>query len=201
MADIHDIPTPALVIHAPTVAHNLQKLAEYTAMHRIGVRPHTKTHKSIEMARRQLAAGCIGLTVAKVGELEVMAEAYPDGGGDLLLAYPALDPPRTVRVAEVARRHTVRVAVDSRFAADQLAAAAQAAGATIGILVDIDTGMHRTGLQTPEQAAELAAHVDATAGLRLDGLFCYPGHVHGPEPERAEALKAVGAILQEALNL
>src|SRR5688572_5885420 len=139
------IPTPALVIDLPTVQRNINRLATYAAKHEIGVRPHTKTHKLIEMSRRQLAAGAVGLTVAKVGELEVMSQA----GDDLLLAYPALDPARTHRIAEISKTKMVRVAIDSKEAAEALSAAVVSAESAIGILVDLDVGHHRTGLQTP----------------------------------------------------
>ena len=195
----HDIPTPALVIDEPTVDRNIKRLADYARQHKLNIRPHTKTHKSILMARKQLAE-FPGLTVAKVGEAEVMAHA----GDDLLLAYPALDRFRTARIAELAKRKTMRVSIDSQQAADAIADAARASGATVGILVDLDVGMHRTGLQTPELTLALAQHVSQTPGLRLDGLFFYPGHVWGaPQPEMAKkpstAIKC--AVIDQTLAL
>ncbi len=172
-ATIDTIPTPAVVVDEAVALRNIRKLADYAARHNLKVRPHTKTHKSIRMAKAQLAAGAAGLTVAKVGEAEVMVAA----GDDLLIAYPALDVARTGRIAHLARGRTVRLAIDSVLAAEALGAAARSAGVTLGILIDVDTGFHRTGLQSPEAALALAQLVDRTAGLRLDGLFTFPGHL------------------------
>src|SRR5687767_15907320 len=126
------LPTPDVVIDEAVALRNVRKLADYTAKHNLKVRPHTKTHKSVRMARAQLDAGAAGLTVAKVGEAEVMIEA----GSDILIAYPALDPARTGRIAQLAKGRTVRLAVDSALAAEALGAAARSADVTLGILVD-----------------------------------------------------------------
>lgn len=190
--------TPAMVIDEPTVERNLKRLADYAAKHNIGIRPHTKTHKSIRMAKRQLHYGAVGLTVAKVGEAEVMAQA----GDDLLLAYPALDPARSGRVAELAKRKTIRLALDTPGAVEILGAVAANAASTLGVLVDIDVGMHRTGLQSPAAALQLAQKVSKTPGLRLDGLFFYPGHAWATnQQDMAAQLQPVAQILQETLDL
>ncbi|MGB7157360.1 MAG: alanine racemase, partial [Tepidisphaeraceae bacterium] len=102
------IPTPAVVIDAGIAMTNVRKLADYAAKHNLKVRPHTKTHKSIRMAKAQLDAGATGLTVAKVGEAEVMIGA----GSDILIAYPALDAARTARIGELAKGRAVRLAID-----------------------------------------------------------------------------------------
>jgi D-serine deaminase-like pyridoxal phosphate-dependent protein len=120
---------------------------------------------------------------------------------DLLLAYPAVDAARCAKIAMLAGQRTMRAAVDSAAAADALADAARAAGSTVGILVDLDVGMHRTGVQSPQAALELAQHVSRTGGLRLDGLFFYPGHIGGPPDTQANALRAVSAMLDETLAL
>src|SRR3954468_12368494 len=100
-----DTPTPALVIDLPTVKRNISRLAAYGRQHNLGIRPHTKTHKSIRMAKLQLDAGAVGLTTAKAGEALVMAEA----GDDIFVAYPAFDPWRCERLAKLATAKTVRV--------------------------------------------------------------------------------------------
>lgn len=189
--------TPAMVIDAKTVQRNIERLAAYADEHDLGVRPHTKTHKSRQVASLQMSAGAIGLTAAKVGEAELMAEV----ADDILLAYPAIDPARTVRVIHLAAHATLRVAVDSKQGAKLLGDAANRHSATLGILVDLDVGMGRTGLQTPSEALKLAQYVDATPGLRLDGLFCYPGHVNLPAAGQEAALRAVSDKLAETLCL
>lgn len=193
----HPVATPAIEIHEAVVARNIQRMADYARRHGLGLRPHAKTHKSLRLARMQLQAGAVGLAVAKVGEAEVMAQVCDD----LLIAYPSVDQDRCVRIAELARRVTVRVAVDSALAADMLASAAGRAGAVVGVLVDVDVGLGRTGVQTPRQALDLACHIADTRGLRLDGVMIYPGHVRGPSAAQGPHLWRVGQRLGEVLGL
>src|SRR5688500_13188441 len=155
-------PTPSLIIDLPIVRRNIAGLADYGRAHNLAIRPHTKTHKSIRMAKLQLEAGAAGLTVAKVGEAMTMAEA----GRDIFIAYPGLDPWRSERLASLAKTHELRVGFDSKEAADLIGQAARGAGATIGVLVDLDVGFHRTGVQSPEEALGLARHVSKIKGLR-----------------------------------
>jgi len=192
-----DLPTPALVIDAAKVRRNLRRLADYASAHRLRVRPHTKTHKSAAMAELQMEAGASGLTVAKAGEAAVMARV----SDDILVAYPAADARRSAALVELSKRQTVRVAIDSRIAADSLSAAAASAGGTMGILVDLDVGLHRTGVQTPDAALDLARYVDASHGLRLDGIMLYPGHIWLKPAEQGAALAAVEASVAETIGL
>jgi D-serine deaminase-like pyridoxal phosphate-dependent protein len=191
------LPTPAIVIDARTVRRNVERMARYAKEHNLRLRPHTKTHKSLAVARMQMEHGAVGLTVAKVGEAEVMAAA----ADDILMAYPAVDPARCAALARLAELKTVRVGIDSTEAADALAAAARSANSEIGILVDVDVGLHRTGVQTPEDALALARHVERTGGLRLDGIMFYPGHIGGPSPQQEQMLREVDAKLQETIAL
>ena len=190
------IPTPALLIDLATAERNARRLGTYAADHGLGVRPHIKTHKSLRIAELQMEAGAVGLTVAKVGEAEVMAAAT----ADLLVGYPALDHHRADRIGALARDRQVRVAVDSQLACDVLARSARSAGMDLGILVDIDLGYRRTGVQGPQAALELAQHIDRTQGLCLDGLFCFPGHVHGAPDEQAGELAALNDALGEVIG-
>ncbi|MEX0939504.1 MAG: alanine racemase [Pirellulales bacterium] len=189
--------TPLMQIDAEVVRRNLRRLVDYAAEYGLLIRPHTKTHKSKHVAEMQLHEDSIGLTVAKVGEAEVMSQV----GDDLLLAFPALDKARTKRLAQLALHKTVRVAIDSMEAADALGAAARATRGTIGILIEQDVGFHRTGVQTASAALRLAAHVDSAAGLRLDGLMCYPGHVWMPADQQEPALQQISDLLHATLVL
>jgi D-serine deaminase-like pyridoxal phosphate-dependent protein len=117
------------------------------------------------------------------------------------MAYPAVDPRRCGELAELAKRKTVRVGLDSTTAAEALSAAASSAGSTIGILVDLDVGMHRTGVQSPHLAGALALHVDQLPGLRLDGLMFYPGHIGVRVDQQGEPLAQVDHLLGEATRL
>jgi D-serine deaminase-like pyridoxal phosphate-dependent protein len=192
-----DTPTPALVIDLRIVKRNIARLAEYGRQHKLAIRPHTKTHKSIRMAKLQLAAGAAGLTIAKAGEAVVMAQA----GDDLLVAYPAIDPWRCERLANLAATKTLRVGFDSTEAADALGAAAKQAGATIGAMIDLDVGLHRTGVQSPTDALKLAQHVSKTPGLRLDGILFYPGFIKHPAAEQKQLLEPVSQLLDETISL
>ena len=189
-----DVATPALVIDVAQARRNIERLVEYLRPLGIALRPHTKTHKSLRMAQMQLDAGARGLSVAKVGEAEVLSQVCDD----ILVAFPALDSARTTRIAELAKRITVRVAVDSQLAVDALAEAARAASVTVGVLVELDVGAQRTGVQTVAQALDLARHVDQTDGVRLDGLFYYPGHIRDQYEQKFIPL---GEKLNEAIAL
>lgn len=189
------IPTPAMVIDLAVVEDNVRRMADYARKHNLQLRPHTKTHKLQLMAQMQLNHGAVGLTVAKVGEAEVMRNVCDD----LLIAYPALDPYRATRTAQLAREAAVRVAIDSIQAADALAQAAQQHNATLGILVELDAGFERTGVQTAEQSLAIAQHVERARNLRLDGICFYPGHVRGdPEMVIADMVK-IEHFLQEVI--
>jgi D-serine deaminase-like pyridoxal phosphate-dependent protein len=190
------VPTPCIVVHLPTVRRNLQNMADYASRHNLALRPHFKTNKSLFMARLQLEAGAIGFSCAKAGEAETLGTL----GRDILLAYPAFDEARSTRLARLAHEMPIRVAVDSTLAIDRLAQAARSAGSTIGILIDIDVGFHRTGVQTVEQASRLAAHAASSNGTRLDGIMVYPGHIGAPLSEQPPRLAAVQEILHDALE-
>lgn len=196
-SELSALPTPALVLDGPTVRRNIQRMAAYASQNRLFIRPHTKTHKSRALARLQLDAGAIGLTVAKVGEAETLMPETEN----LLLAYPAVDAARCQGIARIAQKKNICVAVDSLAAAESLAFAAVAAKSTIGVLVDLNVGMNRTGLGTAQETLELAQQIDRTAGLKLAGLFCYPGHIWLPRDQQAPALASVNRQLSEAIAL
>jgi D-serine deaminase-like pyridoxal phosphate-dependent protein len=174
-----DHPTPSLVIDSAVVDRNLQRMQGYCDEHGLRLRPHTKTHKSVRMAKRQIDFGAGGLTVAKVGEAEQMAHA----SSDLFLAYPAIGPARLRRLEQLARACAensggrVALGVDSQAAAEGIASAAQRAGVAIGIMVDLDVGFHRTGIESSQQAIDLCAWVSQQRGLEFRGLMCFPGHI------------------------
>jgi D-serine deaminase-like pyridoxal phosphate-dependent protein len=137
------------------------------------IRPHYKTHKSPEIARRQLAAGAGGLSMATVWEAAVLAGAGMD---DLFVVNTVSHPDKIALLADLARDHTIHVAVDDAANADALSAAAVKAGATLGILVEVDTGMDRCGVDTAPDGLALARHVAGLPGLRFEGVTGYEGH-------------------------
>jgi D-serine deaminase-like pyridoxal phosphate-dependent protein len=125
----------------------------------------------VEIARRQLDLGAVGLTCQKLGEAETMVEA---GFDDVLVSYNLIGRPKLDRLAALLRRATIRVSVDDPALLPGLASAADAAGRELGVLVDCDTGLGRTGVSTAARAAALAAAAARTEGLRFDGFLTYP---------------------------
>jgi D-serine deaminase-like pyridoxal phosphate-dependent protein len=173
---------------------NLRRVSDYCAGHGLRLRPHTKTHKSIFIARQQLALGAAGLTVAKSGEAEVMLGAEPR---DLLVAFPVIGEPKLRRLAAVAGLTRVTVALDSLAAARQLSQMAEASGARFGVLVEIDVGLGRVGV-TPADALALAREVAAMPGLEWRGITFYPGHIKDQDEAKLAALsELVGRIVAE----
>ncbi len=197
-ADIpSEIPTPALMVDGAVVRRNVDKMAAYVAAHGIGLRPHTKTHKSRMLGRLQMEAGAIGLTVAKAGEAELMGEV----ADDIMMVFPVVDPARCRLLAELARTKTLRVAIDSSLAVQRLSDAAVAAKSTIGLLVEIDMGVGRTGVATAQDSLALAQQISRSPNVRLDGLLCYPGHIWDKPEQQAAPLAAAEKKLKESLDL
>lgn len=176
-------PTPSLVIHRPTVRDNLQRMQTYCDSHALRLRPHTKTHKSLLMAQEQIALGASGLTVAKAGEARVMSRASKD----ILVAYPAVGAKRLHDLVAVARDAEVTVGIDSMDAAQQLQSAAVHAGVTFGILIDMEVGFSRTGVQDVASAVALGQAIDSMSHLKFRGLMCFPGHLLPSSPPEAWA--------------
>ncbi len=195
--ELRRLPTPAMVIDGEIVRRNVQRLASYAVKVGIKVRPHAKTHKLRQLARMQLEAGAIGLTVAKVGEAEMIS----DPEQDVLLAYPPVGEQRAERIAALARDRTMRAAIDSRTALEVVSAAAQAAGTTVGLLVDLDVGLGRTGVQSPAATLPLAQAIDRAPNVRLDGIMIYPGQVWSESDQQEAELRAIDDLVGEAIAL
>jgi D-serine deaminase-like pyridoxal phosphate-dependent protein len=186
----HELTTPALILDLNFLRQNIETMAAWTRRHS-KVRPHAKAHKCVEIARLQVAAGAVGITAATVWEALAMACAGLD---NILIANELMGPEKLKRLAESARETKVLVAVDSSAAGEALARAAVAAGATIGVLVDIDVGLHRGGVRTCGEASALAAALSRLPGIALRGVMGYEGHVV-MEPDRAlRARKAAEAM-------
>ena len=167
--------TPALLVDLDVVDANLVREQDLARERGFDLWPHTKTHKSTWLAQLQVAHGASGITVAKLGEADVMRAA---GLTTMLIAYPIVGPIKGARLAGLLAQGTnVRVAVDSREAADTASAAAHSAGASVGILLEIDTGFHRVGVEPGEAAVPLADYIAARPGLRFLGLASFAGHI------------------------
>ena len=196
---VSDIDTPALLVDLDVMERNLRRVADYAQKHGLRLRPHTKTHKSPRIGRRQLELGAAGLTVAKVGEAEVMLDAAP---ADMLVAYPVIGRAKLERLMAVARRTRVTVSLDSLFAAQQLSEAAQAAGrgiVKIGVLAETDVGLGRVGVSPGGELLDLARGIERLAGLSFEGIAFYPGHIKDNGAAGRAALAALGGLIQSML--
>lgn len=200
-SSIDAIPTPALVVDLDRLEQNLRRMADYFAARSAKLRPHFKSHKCVELARRQLAAGsCTGITCAKLSEAEQLAAGNVT---DILVANQVVGPDKARRLAALNRSATVRSAVDSLVNARELAAAATEAGVCIPVLVEVDIGMKRCGVPAGTPALDLAREISRLPGLRFDGLQGYEGHlVSLPNyEERAGKTREAFAALVETRRL
>ena len=169
-----ELVTPALVLDIDAAQRNIDQMAsELRRMGSTTIRPHYKTHKSPDLARRQVLAGAGGLSMATVWEAAVLAAADLD---DLFVVNTVSHPDKIRLLAELARDRRILVAVDEEPNADAHSAAAVRAGSTLGIFVEVDTGMNRCGVDTAEEALAVARHVTTLPGLRFEGITGYEGH-------------------------
>ena len=193
---VSDLDTPAILIDLDIMERNLRKLSDYSREHSFRVRPHTKTHKIPALARKQIDLGAAGLTVAKVGEAEVMLSAQP---ADLLIAYPTIGARKLDRLTQVATQTEVTMSLDSLFVARQLSDAAKAKGVEIGVLAEVDVGLGRVGVAPGPALLELIQGVGRLPNLRYDGIAFYPGQVKALDEEGHAELDKVAKLLEGIL--
>ncbi|HSJ05290.1 MAG TPA: alanine racemase [Longimicrobiales bacterium] len=188
--------TPAAIVDLDRMDANLRRMAAYAAEHGLRLRPHTKTHKSPELAAEQVRHGAAGLTVAQLHEAAVMAAA----SDDILLAHPPVGAPKLARLFALPRDVHLTVAVDSTEAIDGLAAAALAARREVGVLVELDLGMHRVGVADGAAAVRLSRRCREQDGIDWRGIMFYPGHIREHISMQAAAIAAADAALQRVLQ-
>ena len=191
--------TPRVVVDLDRVAANIATLQAEMDRRGIAVRPHAKTHKSVAVARMQLAAGARGITVGTLGEAEVFVAAGID---DVFLAYPVrAEGPKAARLRAVHEASPrFRVGVESAGSAERLAVAVagSAADRPLRVLVEVDPGNHRTGLGEPAAVVDVA-RAARSAGLRVDGVFSHGGHgyrVGGAAPAGADEVRSLTAAAE-----
>jgi D-serine deaminase-like pyridoxal phosphate-dependent protein len=166
--------TPALVLDIDAAQRNIDRMAsELKQLGSATIRPHYKTHKSPELARRQVQAGAGGLSMATVWEAAVLAGAGMD---DLFVVNTVAHPAKIRMLAELARDHRILVAVDEVPNAAELSAAAVKAGSTLGIMVEVDTGMDRCGIDTAAEVLAAVRKIMDLPALRFEGITGYEGH-------------------------
>ena len=191
-----ELETPAVIVDLDVMERNLSRMADYCREHQLLLRPHTKTHKIPELAKRQLASGASGITVAKIGEAEVMRNA---GITDILIAYPIIGPEKTTRLARVAEQADITVSLDSEEAARGISDAATRQGSKIGVLIEMDVGFGRCGLSNETDLVTLAQKITTMPALEFKGLMFFPGHFGVAPEERAAMRTQVNEFLERAL--
>ncbi|MEH3139630.1 MAG: alanine racemase [Mycobacterium kyogaense] len=195
-----DVDTPTIVVDIDVLSRNITAKATAVRTNGLQLRPHAKTHKIPEIASLQMEAGAVGLTVATIGEAEIFAE---HGVHDIFSAYPLWVGRRAAdRLRALAAGARITVGLDSCEAARATASSLGPAVGDIEVSLEIDSGHHRSGI-APEATVEVA-RAATEAGLRVTGIFTFPGHSYGPEmPVRAanderRALAAASTLLTEA---
>src|SRR6266852_2855486 len=194
---ISELDTPALVIDLDIMERNLRRVGDYGKEHGLRLRPHTKTHKVPAVGRRQLDSGAVGLTVAKVGEAEVMLRANTP---DLLVAYPVMGRSKLERLMQVAKKTRVTVALDNIGLAQQLSQAAREAQVEIGVLAEVDAGLNRVGVSPGPELIELARGIQRLPNLKFEGIDFYPGHVRDTGERGMEQMRKLSELVQCMLD-
>jgi len=193
MRSLAELETPAVLIDLDVVERNISRMAECARGHGVRLRPHAKTHKLLEIGRKQLAAGAVGLSVAKTGEAEVFAAA---GFDDLFVAYPVVGADKARRLLALADQVRLSVGVDSVDGARTLAGPFRSAGKTLDVKLKIDVGAHRVGV-LPERALEVGRRIAELPGLRLTGIYTHAGQAYNEKSPQGVA--AVGRHEGEAM--
>ena len=191
---LRTLDTPALLLDLDAFEFNVGLIAGCLRAQGIAWRPHAKAFKCPAVAHVLMKAGAIGVTVAKVSEAEVMVAGGID---DVLIAHLVVGRSKADRLAALQRRGEVKVTADHPDHLAPLASSARRAGVSIGVLVDVDLGMKRTGVASPEAAAALASLIAGTRGLRFDGIMGYEGHtlwIPDPDAKRAAIAEAIGRL-------
>jgi D-serine deaminase-like pyridoxal phosphate-dependent protein len=173
------LPTPAVVVELNAVENNIRSMLEGAARCRIAHRPHVKSHRSVQLAKMQLALGAKGITCAKLGEAEVMADAGID---DILIAYPLIGEEKWERYARLFERcRVLRTMINSVYGAKGLSDTAKRYGRVFEVLVELDGGTRRGGLLPGEAALQFSESVRKYDGIKIVGLLYYPGRSYHEE--------------------
>ena len=194
---ISQLETPAVVVDLDVMDRNLARMSAYCREHDLLLRPHTKSHKIPELAQRQIAAGASGITVAKLGEAQVMLDA---GINDILIAYPIVGGDKTAHLAKLAEQATISVALDSEEVARGISAAAVRHGVTIGVLAEMDVGFGRCGLSNEKDLVALAQTIASLPALEFKGLMFFPGQFTVAPDTRATLRAQVNEFLDRSME-
>lgn len=199
-----DLPTPAVVIELDAMENNIRALVERAGKYGIAHRPHIKTHRSTELARLQLSMGARGITCAKLGEAEVMAEK---GIKDIFICYPIIGEDKLSRLGRLLPKARISTLINSVEGAEGLSHLGAAVGIGIPVLIDLDGGLKRGGLQPGKPALDFAVKVGKLPGIHIEGLMYYDGLIYGQKDmegfrqaalRERDALKSTAALLDAA---
>ena len=189
---IEDLHTPSLVIDLDIFESNLEKMQAFLNAQKISLRAHTKMHKCPEIARRQIAAGATGVCAAKISEAEIMCEA---GIADVLVTSPVVSTEKIKRFIDTRSRFPgLKIVVDNIEAATHLETAAAVENIKVGVFVDIDPGMGRTGIEAGPMSVELVRYISQSESLEFCGLQMYAGncmHIEGFDNRKAKYSKVM----------
>jgi D-serine deaminase-like pyridoxal phosphate-dependent protein len=185
-----ELDTPLVAVHRGILQQNVEEMASFARKWRVRLRPHLKTHKTVEIAQMQLSAGAVGLTCAKLGEAEVFLNA---GFRDILIAYPLVGAKKIGRLFDLMERYpdaNLETLTDSAEHAAELAAEAVRHGRTVPLWVKVDSGLGRVGVQPGVPAASLTRALLTMPGVRVRGLLTHAGHAYGAADR--EAVREIG---------
>jgi D-serine deaminase-like pyridoxal phosphate-dependent protein len=195
---ISQLETPVAIVDLDKLEANITGLQNYLDKHSIDNRPHIKTHKIPEIAHMQVNAGAVGITCQKLGEAEVMARA---GIRDIFIPYNVLGEAKLERLMHLMRRVRVSVTADSEFTVKGLSDAAGHEGTLLTVLVEFETGMKRCGVQSPQEATDLARIIARSPGLGFGGLMTYPCNENAdPFVRETKALLAADGMTVERVS-
>ena len=204
--NVEEIPSPALLFYPDRIGENIRRMIAM-AGDPARLRPHAKTHKTLEITALQIAAGINKFKAATISEAEMLAQA---GAGDVLLAMQPVGPNirRLLELMAAFPQIEFSAVVDDEAVAAKLSREAGARGLRAGVFLDLDCGQHRTGIAPGDGAEKLYRFLAHQPGLKLRGLHAYDGHIHGSDPARREqecdaAFAPVAALREKwhALNL
>ena len=179
-----ELDTPTMIVDETLMARNISEMQALAASFGVNMRPHIKTHKTPQIARLQIAAGAVGITCAKLGEAEVMADA---GIADILIAYPIVGTIKLRRLIALLDRAHVTVALDGMAAGHALSEAVSAAERLIDVYVEVDTGQHRAGALAGRDAVALGLDLARLPGLNVIGVMSHEGQTHTLAPDKIAA--------------
>ncbi|WP_230875596.1 alanine racemase [Paenibacillus campinasensis] len=195
-----NVSTPAVVVDLDIAERNIRRMADVVRSAGIRHRPHIKTHKSVYFARKQLEAGCAGITCAKLGEAEVMAEAGID---DILIAFPIIGADKQERLFRLAQHTQVTCVADSLEAAVSVSQVGERLQRTIPLYIEVDGGIGRCGRQPGQDTAEFALQICDLPGIEVVGVLSYAGQIYAEQSREdiREMAKQEACLLKQSADM